>query len=164
MFGRPKQKFQIRAAVDGAEDQIFKVELGSTALKKPLKDALITPFLQAGTFKASSSGGGRSQPVVERVVVWSTDADRATLSPEPQGADTTRPVKDFVEMADDPTLIRIVVHVVLGGKRSDAHDAYASNYPAATAGGDDGARRPEEASPSRTEQQRLNALLATLDS
>ena len=45
MFGGKKQQFHIQLAGDG---QIFKCELGQRALKKPLKDALILPFLQAG--------------------------------------------------------------------------------------------------------------------
>ena len=73
MFGGKKQQFHIQLAGDG---QIFKCELGQRALKKPLKDALILPFLQAG--KGGVPAG--EQPDIRRVDVSSSDADLQRLS------------------------------------------------------------------------------------
>ena len=147
MFGGKKQQFHIQLAGDG---QIFKCELGQRALKKPLKDALILPFLQAG------NGGvpAGDQPDIDRVDVSSSDADLHRLSPPPAGANIGRPAKDFVDLADNPSVIKVVVHVP---------DAYTSNYPTAesTPVDTDGSR--PVARPSQAEQQRLDALLATLD-
>ena len=144
MFGGKKQQFHIQLAGDG---QIFKCELGQRALKKPLKDALILPFLQAG--KGGVPTG--EQRDIRRVDVSSSDADLQRLS---LIYNASTPAKDFVDLADNPSVIKVVVHVP---------DAYTSNYPTAesTPVDADDQRRPLR--PSQAEQQRLDALLATLD-
>ena len=95
------------------------------------------------------------QPDIDRVDVSSSDADLHRLSPPPAGANIGRPAKDFVDLADNPSVIKVVVHVP---------DAYTSNYlygrehPFVDADGSRSVARPSQA-----EQQRLDALLATLD-